>query len=200
MQEEEIIKAILSGGRQQEQALAALYRKGAEWRRYFVYRKGLSAEMAEDVVQDSVCKIFRSAASFTGGGGFGEASANAWMRTIANSCFADAMRKVKSPNFDIEDLDVPSGDKVADAEKGIGIYRSEPRPLTAEQCVSAGIEDFAADFPDRARALEMQMDGVAISSIADRIGRTSNATKAYLCECRKKLAPYIEHCLPLLAV
>jgi DNA-directed RNA polymerase specialized sigma24 family protein len=69
---------------------------------------------------------------------------------------------------------------------------------TAQDCVTDGIYDFSADYPDRAKALEMQLDGEDIASIAQRIGRSVTATKEYLSQCKKKLTPYIEHCTALL--
>ena len=196
-----MIKAILAGGRKQDQALVALYRKGAEWRRYFVY-KGLSTEIAEEVVQETICKIFEKATKYTGGSGFGDASANAWMWQIAKNCMVDEVRRKKltGTSLDSDDEDEATAAKrtQVEAEISSGVTKSHTRD--AELCVSAGIEDFAADFPDRARALEMQMDGEDVQSIANRIGRTIGATKEFLSQCKKKLAPYIEHCLPLLAV
>lgn len=69
---------------------------------------------------------------------------------------------------------------------------------SAQDCVAMGFEDFAAEHPDRARALEMQLDGESIVSIANRIGRTEAAAKEYLSQCKKKLAPFIAHCTELL--
>jgi len=69
------------------------------------------------------------------------------------------------------------------------------RQLEIDLCVSKGIEDFCAEYPDRALVLMMQMDGESIESIARRIARTGAATKEYISQCKIRLKPYVEHCL-----
>ena len=197
MNEEEMIIAIKSGGRQQELALQALYRKSAEFRRHFLY-KGVSEQVAADLVQETIVKIFRNASSFSGGGGFGDASANAWMRTIARNALNDLLRAKKADEVSIDDEEL--GDASSSALE-VELARKNPHGpsvQTAQDCVSKGLENFAAEHPDRARALEMQLDGEDIASIGHRIGRTVAAAKEYLSQCKKKLAPFIEHCTTLL--
>lgn len=199
MTEMEIIQSIQGSSSAQEMALQALYRKAAEFRRHFMF-KGLPREAADDVVQDTIIKIFRGAKSFTGSGGFGDASANAWMWNIAKNCLTDQLRKNKDAGtISLDDDTLSDATRVATE---IELSLKNPHASaeqSASECVATGLEDFAADHPDRAKALEMQMDGESIASIAQRIGRESvNAAKQYLYECRKKLAPYIEHCTTLL--
>ncbi len=198
MNEQEMIRAICAGGRNQELALQSLYRKGAEFRRYFVF-KGLAREQAEDLMQDAIVKIFRGANKFTGDGGFGDASANAWMWNIAKNCMRDNFRSAR-PSDDIslddEALDEGARSKI---EREIAVNNPHnPAEGTVRDCVSQGLERFAADHPDRAKAIEMQMDDESVASIAQRIGRTVGATKEYLSQCKKVLKSYIEHCTPLL--
>jgi DNA-directed RNA polymerase specialized sigma24 family protein len=73
----------------------------------------------------------------------------------------------------------------------------QPAGQSVAECVASGFEIFASVEPDRAHALGMQMDGHSISEIADFIGRTVAATKEYLCQCRKKIKPFIEKCRDL---
>ena len=70
--------------------------------------------------------------------------------------------------------------------------------IAIEECVSKGIEEFNSLFPDRAKVIMMQIDGMRIESIAKVINRTSDATKVYISECKKKLLPYITHCHSLM--
>lgn len=192
-----MINAIKSGGREQELALLALYRKAAEFRRHYQY-KGLSHQVAADLIQETIIKIFKSASNYSGAGGFGDGSANAWMWTIATNVMKDHLRARKSNEVSIDD------DQMGDASRialEVEMAAKNPHGATgqsAQDCVSRGLEDFAAEHPDRARALEMQMDREDIASIARRIGRTPAAAKQYLSQCKKKLAPYIEHCTALL--
>ena len=197
MNEEEMIIAIKSGGRQQELALQALYRKAAAFRRHFQH-KGLSQQVAADLVQETIVKIFRSASSFSGGNGFGNDSADAWMWAIARNAMNDQLRIKKTDEVSIDDEGLGDASRLA---LEVELANKNPHGSsvqTAQDCVSKGIEDFAAEHPDRARALEMQLDGEDIASIGRRIGRTVAAAKEYLSQCKKKLAPFIEHCTALL--
>ena len=192
-----MIIAIKSGGRQQELALQALYRKAAEFRRHYLY-KGLSVQVADDLIQETIVKIFRSASSYSGGGGFGDNSANAWMWTIAKNVMNDHLRVRKTDEVSIDDEELADAAR-SDLEKEL----ADKNPLgtadqTAQDCVNRGLEEFAAAHPDRHRALEMQLDGEDIASIGRRIGRTAAAAKEFLSQCKKKLAPFIEHCTELL--
>ena len=192
-----MIIAIQSGGRQQEKALQALYRKAAEFRRHF-RSKGVSHQGAEDLVQETIVKIFRSASSYSGGNGFGRSSANAWLWTIAKNTMKDHLKTQKTDEVSLDDEGLSDTSRLA-----LEVELANKNPFgsvsqTAQECVSKGLEDFAAEHPDRARALEMQLDGEDIASIGNRIGRSVAAAKEYLSQCRKKLAPFIEHCTALL--
>lgn len=193
-----MIQALVSGGRHRDGALRALYAKGAEFRRFFVF-KGLSPQEAEDLLQDCIIKIFRNAAQYKGSGGFGDGSANAWMWNIARNGLTDHYRTRRAGMVSIDNEAMSATEKHA-LEAEMSTHNPHTaHPASAEECVARGIEVFAAEQPDRARALEMQMDGQDINSIASHIGRTLAATKEYLSQCKKKLAPYIQHCRALLA-
>jgi RNA polymerase sigma factor (sigma-70 family) len=197
MNEQDMIIAIQSVGRHQERGLKALVRKAAGFRRYFQF-KGLSHQLADDLVQETIVKIFSAAASYSGGGGFGDASADAWMWAIARNVMNGHFRSKKMDELSIDD------DSMSDAARlalEVELASKNPHAFvdqTPQDCFSKGMEDFSAEFPDRAKALEMQLDGEDIASIARRIGRSAAAAKEYLSQCKKKLAPYIEHCTALL--
>jgi RNA polymerase sigma-70 factor (ECF subfamily) len=70
---------------------------------------------------------------------------------------------------------------------------------SVDECVDRGMDAFVAQMPERAEALNMQMDGASISQIADHLGRTVAATKEYLSQCRKHLQPFVAHCTALLS-
>ena len=192
-----MITAIKSGGRRQELALQALYRKTAAFRRHFLY-KGLSVQVADDLIQETIVKIFRSAASYSGSGGFGDSSANAWMWTIAKNVMNDHLRVRKTDEISIDDEELGEASRSA---LEVELANKNPHGMigqTAQDCVSRGLEEFAAAHPDRHRALEMQLDGEDIASIGRRLGRTAAAAKEFLSQCKKKLSPFIEHCTELL--
>lgn len=197
MTEEEILKQICAGGRPQEAALRALYQaKAAEFKRHFVH-KGVRPEAADDVLQDTIVKIFRNAAAYRGDGTFSSNSANAWMWTIARNCMNDHLGK----SLGTGKTEITVGDEYwADRMQTAPDADTQDSAATQKvnQCIALGLEDFAAQEPDRARVLMMQLDGEDITSIGNRIGRTMAATKEYLSQCRKKVASYIAHCQVLL--
>ncbi|MBC7619515.1 MAG: RNA polymerase sigma factor [Candidatus Saccharibacteria bacterium] len=202
MTPEEILKKIVAGGRDQNEALRALYQtKASAFKRWFLH-KGVHPGAAEDVLQDTIVKIFKSAESYHGQGGFSDSSASAWMHTIAFSCMQDHFEKanrIQQTHTSYDDMPDPS--KV-ESDNSLHDRAYEAAQSTDTQsvneCIAAGLEDFAAEQPDRYEVLMAQMDGEDIASIGNRIGRTVAATKEYLSQCRKKLAPFIEHCTPLL--
>ena len=65
--------------------------------------------------------------------------------------------------------------------------------------MAAGLGAFNSREPERAYVLMLQMDGLSIDDIGQRIDRTVAATKEYLSQCKKKIQPYIAHCTELLA-
>jgi RNA polymerase sigma factor (sigma-70 family) len=69
----------------------------------------------------------------------------------------------------------------------------------ADHCFEQGFARFKEIEPERAKVLSLQLDDLSIEKIAEKIGRTNGATKEYLSQCRKKLAPYVEHCTELLS-
>jgi DNA-directed RNA polymerase specialized sigma24 family protein len=101
------------------------------------------------------------------------------------------------PNGSLDDADwqVANADAVSEALQASSLDQSRRLiEIEREECVQAGLEDFAADFPDRAEVLSMQMEGESIESIARRGGRTVNAMKTFISQCKIKLRPYIQHC------
>lgn len=83
MTEEEIIMLIRTGGKALDAGVKALYQSTAQaMLRFFVYQ-GVSGQDAQDILQDTVVKIVRSADSY---GGTGTAKAWIWQRTRAGLC------------------------------------------------------------------------------------------------------------------
>lgn len=202
MTPEEILKNICAGGRLQNDALHALYQtKAAAFKRKFS-RDGVHPDALEDVLQDAIVKIFKNAASYHGQGGFGDSSASAWMHTIAFSCMQDHFKKanpIQQNENSYDDQPDPTKLETDSLQRNRALddAQSADTQATAE-CVAAGLEDFAAEYHDRYTVLMAQMDGERIESIANRIGRTTAATKEYLSQCRKKVTSFIAHCYPLL--
>ena len=193
---EEIIKNI-AAGKLQDQALQALYtQKAAEFKRYFLF-KGVHPDAVEDVLQDTFVKIFKSANSYHGRGGYSDFSAAAWLNEIRFTCMQDYFEKQNRLRQEATPYDEAEHQQQLEASRSADDKESRATQAVNE-CIAAGLEDFAADYPDRYEVLMAQLDGEDIASIGSRIGRTVSATKEYLSQCRKKLAPFIEHCKDLL--
>ena len=192
-----MIQGIVLGGQRQEMALRALYKKGAAFRRHFLFR-GASPQDASDLLQEVIIKIFKNAGGYRGSGGYGDGSANAWMWAIVRSCLQNYFRTRKKDPLPVDEPAIDSDINEEGIEQSEDIGQISHSPQSVDECVAIGLENFAAKEPDRVRVLEMQLDGMKISSIARLIGRTEGGTKEYLSQCKKKLAPYIAHCTALL--
>ena len=213
MTEEEIIKALCLRGNVQTRALTFLYQtKGREFGRYFV-RNRMNISDAEDAVQDTILKILKYASSFNN-----EGTAKAWMWQIARNTLIDFKRKEKTTSKYIKNIEEKDWNQAIGADGGsVGIFDDEkiygaeniiisPNIVTnnnsyketAEECVSKGLKDFELTDPERAYALGLFIEGVDGKEIAERIGRSYDATRQYLKQCREKISPFISNCLQLL--
>ena len=200
MTDEETLRELAAGGSRQSAALRRLYLgKGKEFGRLFV-RMGLDRAAADDVLQETFLKILRQVQSYKGEGS-SQNHANAWMWQIARNALADHYRhKPAEVGMDEEGW--------RRAEEVNPQNPAEPNPLwtrdgpdpsrQAEDCVQKGLAYFAKKEPDRAYAIELVLEGVDGNEIAERIGRSYTATRQYLMQCRKALAPFIKDCLLLL--
>lgn len=202
MTPEQILKQISAGGKAQNEALRALYQtKAATFKRHFLY-KGVHPNAVEDVMQDTMVKIFKSASSYHGQGGFSDSSASAWMNTIAHNCMNDHFDKANRVNRNESSYDDQPDPSMIETDRSMQdrAYDSAQSAATqaVNECMAAGLENFATEFPDRHAVLMAQVDGEDIASIGNRIGRTVAATKEFLSQCRKKLTPFVAHCTQLL--
>ena len=173
--------------------LRALYDKAGQHMLRFFVCKGVTADEAKDVLQETMVKIVRSATSFNG-----EGSAEAWVWQIARNCLIDHQRKngaVANHETAVNDDQWEHLEKTT-ADPNASSCTTEG---SVDGCVSAGLESFGNREPERALVLLLQMDGYSIEEIGLRIGRTIAATKEYLSQCKKKIQPYIAHCTELLA-
>ena len=190
MTEEEVLLLIRAGGKAQNAGVGHLYTAYASVLMRFFVQRGASGDEAQDVLQVTFMKIVGGIDSWSGDG-----PARAWIWQIARNCLSDHFRKdvqlrgvevaVNDENWERLVETVPSSDATA-------------KPQSVDECVASGMETFLTQEPERALALELQMDGFSIEEIGLQIGRTVAATKEFLSQCRKKLKPYVAHCQDLL--
>lgn len=186
-----LLQRLALGGEARRQAVAALYRRFApRFRRYFRAQRLGEAE-AEDLVQDVFVKVVRACGEFRG-----EARADTWLWAIARNSLISRLRG-RLPDMPLEDLDL---DQLCATNPALQAAAPDAAPPGGvDDCVQRGIGYFGADFPDRARAIGfLVIEEWSVEDIARALGRTPGATREYLSQCRKKLRPYIEHCLEFL--
>jgi RNA polymerase sigma-70 factor (ECF subfamily) len=77
----------------------------------FMMRKGASAELAEDLVQETMIAVWSKAALYSPERG----AASTWVFTIARNLRIDRLRRESSAHFtDLEGFDAPSNDMAGD--------------------------------------------------------------------------------------
>lgn len=193
MTEEDILRGICAGGRAREAAVTALYRGHAQaLLRFFVYQ-GLGPDDARDLLQDTVVKIVRGAAGFDGKG-----TARAWIWQVARYALLDFLEKRGRLAARETSLSDEQWSELADTMPAASDPQSAQGAQDVDDCVAAGLEAFAREMPERAHALTLQMNGLSVAEIAERLGRSPGAAKEFLSQCRKKIQPFIAHCAALL--
>ena len=191
MDEEHFLRELNRGGQPAELAVIAFYKSHAsKLLRFFVYH-GATTDDARDLLQNVVIKIVAGAKKFDKPG-----AAKVWIWQIARNQLTDYFRakgrlakhEVLYGNDGWQRLEETTKDEPQVVQK-----------IALHDCVARGIKSFGSFMPDRAYVLTRVMDGASVATIADEIGRTPGATKEYLSQCRKKVAPFIADCLEFLA-
>jgi RNA polymerase sigma-70 factor (ECF subfamily) len=92
-------------------AFAVIFDHFAPRVKSFMMRKGVSAELAEDLVQETMIAVWSKAALFAPERG----AASTWVFTIARNLRIDRLRRESAAHFsDLEDFDAPSDDVPGD--------------------------------------------------------------------------------------
>lgn len=191
-QEEEILKLLQGERKQAERGVALFYKTLApSVVRYFVWRKCSKSE-AEDLLQETIVKIYRGAPGVSD-----PAKAGGWFWSIAKNCLRDFWReKRRTPWME----DIESAAYEVDHSDADLLFRSKGS-REAELCVLRVLESEAAvSMPDRTFALLRIVEGASIRELSEFLNRSTDATKQYLYECRKKMRPFLQPCLELLKV
>ena len=193
MTEEDILRGICAGGRAREAAVVALYRGHAQALLRFFVHQGLGSDDARDLLQDTVVKIVRGAAGYDGKG-----AARAWIWQVARYALLDFLEKRGRLAARETSLSDEQWSELADTMPAASNPQAAQGAQDVDDCVAAGLEAFAHEMPERAHALTLQMNGLSVAEIAERLGRSPGAAKEFLSQCRKKIQPFIAHCTALL--
>lgn len=146
----------------------------------------LSESDAQDIVQDAFLKLVTTSSKPQSA-----ESLVSWVIAIAMNTAIDLFRKAYK-KYDIplpEEVDILEDE--APSRPGASLIVE----FNAQDCVLKGLIIFSQKFPQNTAVISMSLDGMAIVEIAQVTSRTEAATKQYIYESKKKLAPYIEHCL-----
>ena len=153
--------------------------------------KGLSRADADDVLQETMLKVLKQAGSFRG-----EGTGSAWLWQIARNTLVDCQRqKMRSAEDTLNDEQW----LMAEANPAMQTLDPTESAKAVDDCVTKGMSKFAKQEPERAYALELVIEGIDGKEIAARLGRTETATRQYLMQSRKHIAPFIQDCLQFLA-
>lgn len=146
----------------------------------------LSESEAQDIVQDAFLKL----ATTTSKPKSAE-SLVSWVMTITENTAIDLFKRA----YKKYELPLPEEIDVSDDDPPVSPENALATEFDVQDCVSKGLIIFSHKFPQNAAAISMSLDNMAIVEIAEVMSRTEAATKQYIYESKKKLAPYIEHCL-----
>ncbi len=152
--------------------------------RHFEGQWKLHSQEATDLSQLTMLKIIQKAKSVNDSRKF-----KSWCWTVAKNQARDYLRKVKREK-DVIDFD---SEKINEYK----ISNNTELIDDKKDCIREGFLTFSKKYPDRAYALNLQSDGFSIGDISTYLCRTPGAAKEYLSQCRKKLLPYIKHCVEI---
>ena len=180
-----------------ESAAAYFYfERGKELMAHFA-RNGAPGDHAEDVLQETIEKLVLKADTFRG-----ETvdSARAWVWTVAKHTLADYRDRRNA----LTRGEVPLDDTNIDGDGTEGGYhppdsvRGDPARdwyrAQAQQCVRTQLREFARSRSRDVEALWLVTQGHSIDEVANRLGKTRNATAVYLTGCRDRIRPWLETC------
>jgi len=171
----------------------------------YKFIKVLSESDTEDVVQEAFLKLY-----LTKSKPMSVESFRSWILKIVMSealailrsdYFINIERPIERPQDESEDAEGLSLEEtyemppVVISPDGVITAINEQLNRSVEACVTEGMMNFSKDYPDREIILSMLLDGSPIQEIADLYNRTEHAMRQFIYESKKKLMPFIEHCL-----
>jgi DNA-directed RNA polymerase specialized sigma24 family protein len=162
-----------------------LYREQRKRLVRLVYRWGATPDEADELVQDSFEALWQKVLN-----GDHLDSPLAFLITVCRNktlnLLTSSYRSKRVIGKDPSDDDDESTQGGYEGEFGCAGLRDD--------CVRRRLHEFEADYPDAACVVRMQLQGLPIMEIAAAISRTSEATKQYIYQCKKKIRPYLEEC------
>ncbi len=148
------------------QAFASIFEYFAPRVKGYLMRAGASADLAEDIAQDTMLKVWRKATLFDPA----KASAATWIFTIARNLRIDAARRANKPPLDPDDPTFQSNEEEAPDDRIVRQNRDE-RILNA----------FSSLPPNQHEVVVLHfMDDAPHSEIAEKLGLPLGTVKSRL--------------------
>jgi RNA polymerase sigma factor (sigma-70 family) len=185
----QLLEDLRKGGRTREAAISALYKSLFPPLMAHLKIQGCAHHKAEDCVQEAFIKVLRNLEHFRG-----DAKLSTWIRTILDNTWRDSLRSTydsRGTDLDSAGVDTMESDDSQNA----------PQLLDREElsdCVRLGYQQYQQKHQKCSGWLYRLMEGASVNELAEEAGRSPGAMREFLSQCRKKLAPFIEHCRPLL--
>ena len=185
MDQQQIIRKIRLGGRDREQAVAELYTRFSPGLYGYFMRSGVAQDDVQELVQDVFVQVVRKVHTFRG-----ESKISTWLWSVARNrrlmYFRQKHPPVQELNESMFTHDGPSSEE-------------RLQHTDMKECVEEGFGRFAAVEQDKAEVLRLVVwHGWSMKDVAGFLDKKLGATREYLSQCRKKLKPFIAHCVELL--
>ena len=186
MKQRKIIQQIKQGGKEREQAISVLYNEYSPKLYGYYMRTGITPEDVQGLVQDVFIQVIRKIHTFRG-----ESKISTWLWSVARNVRLMYFRGKKPPAEEFSDYKVKN-DQTTNEDR--------LQQKSMQECVEKGFKQFALAEADKAEALRLvSWYGWSIKDVADFLDKKLGATREYLSQCRKKLKPFIAHCLEYLS-
>jgi RNA polymerase sigma-70 factor (ECF subfamily) len=190
MEKSVFMLACREGGARIEAALRALDAEFAVVLRRECRAVVRDAGRADDLVQETVVKVWQRCASYRG-----DAELLGWIRSILRHAIIDFFRAAK-PEEPLEDEEGEMSQRAAEGVLGLSTAaRDRPEDLMTrdqeESCYRRCFARFEADFPLHATVMRwIAEDGLSNGEIEGLIERSPGATREFISQCRKKARVY----------
>jgi DNA-directed RNA polymerase specialized sigma24 family protein len=167
-------------------------------------RFGLTVEQADEVVQESFAVLWEKILK-----GDSPDSEIAFLLTVVKNNSFNALKRrglergifagYVERDFTSDELGLTDEKSELQAAQAVAetvtrAYNQEAEVRMLQDCVNIKVSEFERQFPEAGYVLKMQLDGIEIETIAETIQRSYGATRTYLVQIRRKLAPYLVEC------
>ena len=155
----------------------------------FYINQGWSPQDAEEIANDVMYKIYEKLSQC-------DENPTAWMWRIARNIATDQWRKQKNKpitNRKTESLNAADADKPPPVELITDGFDKNV-DLEVRKCVVEALVKFTENYPEMGSMLDWRMDNVRQKEIADRIGRSYDATRQLMRQALDIFTPLTMRC------